>query len=143
VQAAANYIFAAVAHGPFFVDTSPPMSDLYFSDSYTGAYPMGVGGVNVPGGAGYNLADITFTASVDASGTFNIVALPGLGNSEWTDSSFPTQMEQEYANVNPMTGPVVIGQVQVAAVPEAGAFAALALVTAAVGAWHFVKRRLV
>jgi hypothetical protein len=40
-------------------------------------------------------------------------------------------------------GPTVIGQVNVAAIPEAGAFAGLALVSAVIGAWHFVRRRSV
>jgi hypothetical protein len=140
----------------FASGTQPSSDDLYpganqfsatFAMSNTELFVNDVqnpytGGVNVDT-VGDNLFDLTLMASNDAAGLFNIVAVRGLVNTSWSDNNADGSMAREFLNVQfAGMGDVVIGQVEVmaAVVPEAGAFAAVGLVAAAVGAWRLVKR---
>lgn len=107
-----NYLFASVSN--FGLDVTNTGSEIVFFDFDD----LFSGGVDVGGAPGFNMIDLTFEASMDASGLFNIVAVPGTGNTEWTDSAAPTQMEQSFVNVPSLGGNVAIGQVSVTAIPE-------------------------
>ena len=50
-------------------------------------------------------------------------------------------MERSFANPPDGSGFAIIGRVTVSAIPEASAFAALAFVSAVVGAWQVAKRK--
>ena len=95
-----------------------------------------VGGQPVPTAPGAGLLELAFTASADAMGTFGVFAVPGLGNTEWTDSSGLGGAAREYANIPTGGGNVRIAEVQI--VPEPSA---LLLVCCGVVAVRRVRRR--
>lgn len=103
------YVFDGVGTFGF---TAAPMgsgSQLFAFDAT--AFP--VTGVQVTTTAA-NLVVFDVHASADASGTFGIYAVPGAGNTEWTDVG--TGGVQVFANVLPGGGQVRIGEIVV--VPE-------------------------
>jgi hypothetical protein len=127
-----NYVLAGANFG---IAATNSGSGLFFFDFN---FPF-AGGVDVPDSPGKNLLAMTFSASMDAAGLFDIVALAGAVNTVWTDNGMPPST-REFNNVPLAGGPVVIGQVDVTAViPEAGALASLALVGCVVVAWRVVK----
>lgn len=101
-----NYVFSAVDH--FGLDADNSGTELFLFDLV-----LLTSGVDIPTSPGNSIALITFLASADAQGLFEIVAIPGVANSGWTNDFFSGQ---QFANVPFMGGPVVIGQVWV--VPE-------------------------
>ena len=129
-----SYVFAATPNQGLSVQNPGPSGiELFFSDINN---PF-TGGVDVT--AAVDLVAIAFTASSDASGLFDIVARRG--TTLWTDAQTPTQMSQFFSNVPNGSGGVVIGQVLVSAIPEAGAFATVGLV-ALVGVFGWAAKRL-
>jgi hypothetical protein len=129
-----NYIFTVTPNQGLNVQNPGAAGLELFVSDFNNPY---TGGVDVT--TAVNLFEITFAASLDASGLFDIVVRRG--TTLWTDNQSPTQMSQYFTNVPDGSGGVVIGQISVSAIPEAGGFAALALVSAVVGAWRFVKRQ--
>jgi hypothetical protein len=127
-----------------------PSNDFFFSQITMGGLELFVtsaytvaAGINVDS-VGDNLYDFVFDATPDASGFFDIFINAGSLNTAWTDNAMPNPMSRQFDNVMFMGSDQFIGQIEViAAVPEAGACAALALVSAMVGAWQLVRRRLV
>jgi hypothetical protein len=129
-----TYVFESVANNGLNVANTG--GDLFAYDFVTGVL-VSTSGVDVTE-SGYNLISLTFTASMDALGAWDIVAVPGAGNTQWADNATGGPVEQPFANVPNMGGQVTIGRVS--AVPEAGAALFLALAAAAGGAWRIVRR---
>jgi PEP-CTERM motif len=102
-----NYVFAVPANAGLNVTNSS--SSMFFYD-YNSPFS---GGIDVPQSPGKNLLTMTFNATAGASGKFDVVALPGSANTEWTDNTQPTQLGHAFLNV-PAGSPVVIGQILVA-----------------------------
>ncbi len=128
----ANYIFAAVNNAGLNVtNLGGSLFFFDFNDPYTG-------GVDVPDGAGSNLVAMTFNASLGTSGLFDIVADREF--TEWTDSASPTQMARFFTNVPSGTGTVVIGQVQVAPIPEPSGAIAITVLLVIGGLCQFRRR---
>ena len=128
--APANYVLAGANFG---IATTNSSSSLFFFDFN---FPFS-GGVDVPQTPGKNLLAMTFTASAGALGLFDIMAVPNVPNTEWTDNSQPIQLRRTFGNVPDGGGLVVIGQVDVTAIPEPSAFA---LASFALGLWQFRRR---
>jgi hypothetical protein len=136
-EATTNYVFAVGTHPGLTVINDG--LEVFFADSQV---PF-TGGVNVPITLGKNLAALTFTAAPGTEGSFNIVAVPDIPNTEWTDNSTPNQIRRNFMNVLDGEGLVVIGQVDVSsAIPEPGAFVALGLVSVAVCLWYLSRTQL-
>ncbi len=100
----ANYVFSSVDN--LGLDATNSGDELFLFD-------LDLSATDVPTAPGNNIAAMTFLASSDAVGLFDIVAIPGAANSVWTDDFFRSR---DFANVPAIGGPVVIGQIMV--VPE-------------------------
>ena len=92
----------------------------------------------VPGSPGANLLQMDFLASSNASGLFGIYAVEGAGNTVWADSTYNTQY---FTNVPEGASMVLIGQVDIAVVPEPSSFCLLALGGAALAGWTWRRRQ--
>jgi hypothetical protein len=133
----ANYLLGSVVN--FGLNVTNSGSQLYAFDFDTETLGTDSDGVDVTE-AGFNVLAMTFAASADASGLFNIVVVPGPTNTQWADNAMGTQGEHDFFNVPAMGGNVVVGQVSVTAVPEASSFVALGLASLAVAAGQWVRR---
>ncbi len=81
--------------------------------------------VPVSGPPGLNLLELDFSASLDASGSFGVFAVGGLGRSEWTDDDINPLL---FDNIDPsFDSHTQIGEIVVTPIPAPGA-AALALI---------------
>jgi hypothetical protein len=94
-----------------------------------------VGGA-VPGPGQDQFVDFDFSASVDALGTFLVMAIPGSTDTVWFDSSFQEQSFNFSGGA--LNTPTVIGRVTV--VPEPGSLLFCSLATL-VGLAFYVRRR--
>lgn len=94
------------------------------------------GGVEVPTDPGSLLFLIELLTSNDAQGSFGIYAIPGSGNTEWTDAAPVIQQSRTFENVPVGQGPVLIGLVRVVPEPSSLAFGVIA-----VGAISLTGRR--
>jgi len=99
-----NYIFGANGLGIAATNSGSILSANDFFDPSVGS------GVPVPGSPGANLLQMDFLASSNALGLFGIYADEGAAYTQWTDSSFTTQL---FTNVPDGTGTVLIGEVMV------------------------------
>jgi hypothetical protein len=99
-----NYVFGSNGLGIVATNSGKVLSANDFFDPSVGP------GVPVPGAPGANLLQMDFSASSNASGLFGIYADEGVATTQWTDSSFTTQL---FANVPDGTGTVLIGEVMV------------------------------
>ncbi len=72
------------------------------------------GGASVDSGSDVGLLEITLHASVDALGSFGLFAIPGLGNSEWSDASEPVFLRREFANVRDGAAAIRLANIVVA-----------------------------
>jgi hypothetical protein len=110
-----NYVFEGDV---FPLSTTPSLGSLPGSPSSTlfaTTATFSGNGVLVPATDSY-LLNISFSSGAIApSGTFEIVALPGIANSVWTDENFTTR---EFDNLVGEVDPIVIGTITI--VPEPG-----------------------
>lgn len=79
-------------------------------------------GVIVPGNSGAPVLELRLQASPDASGPFEVVAIPGAGNSEFTN---PSLLPTEFGNLPAGAGPVSFGTITAIPEPSAATIALL------------------
>lgn len=104
--ASTNYVFGVPQL--FFDATISTTSTT--DDTLVGFDTQLVVGVAIPA-AGVNLLDVDFSASPDASGTFQILALDAASQTEWIDANLFFPGFHTFSNVPPGTGAgVVIGE---------------------------------
>jgi hypothetical protein len=133
-----NYVFGGEGVGIAATNTG---STLSANDFWGGP---GNGATVLDGGT-VNLLAMDFLASSNASGTFNIVAVKGTGNTIWNDG---TDTQQFFSNVPSGTGTVLIGNVIVTpsapTVPEPGSWALMGLGGAllALAGWRRRRRSM-
>jgi len=96
-------------------------------------------GTPMPTGQVFNLLQVNFAASPNASGLFGIYAVvaPAPFNTVWTDGSFNTQ---DFSNAPSSGGNVLIGDVMVSAVPEPSTLTLLGLGCAILTGWSGRRR---
>jgi hypothetical protein len=127
----ADYIFGGDGLGIAVTNSGTVLSANDFYDTSFGP------GVNVPT-SGANLLRMTFLASLDASGLFGIYADQGLAATNWPDASSNTQL---FTNVPDGSGTVLIGEVQISAVPEPSTLGPLTLCGVTLFAWQLRRSR--
>src|SRR5205823_2446238 len=84
-------------------------------------------GTTLPTSQLFNLLEVNFLASANASGLFGVYAIPGAFTTVWTDGAFTSQ---DFSNVPQSGGDMRIGEVNVtavASVPEPSTLTLLGL----------------
>jgi hypothetical protein len=128
----ADYIFGGDGLGIAVTNLGTVLSANDFYDPSFGS------GINVPT-SGANLLQMTFLASLDASGLFGIYADRGLAATIWTDAS--SNPPQFFTNVPDGSGTVLIGEVQISAPPEPSTLGPLTLCGVTLLAWQLRRSR--
>lgn len=123
-----NYVFGTNGLDINSTNDGSSLAMNGFFDPNTGT------GTSVPGSPGANLAELTFSASPDASGFFGLYAVRDPASTQWNDDSFATRY---FTNVPQGTGVVRIGEILVnAAVPEPSSLALLGTSVLLLVAWN-------
>lgn len=132
-----NYILdtAGYAFGTSFFDRNTP-NDIARSLDADNPF-QSPAGVSLTSGSKKNIADLTLTASADASGTFGLFAMdefdPTHNTGFRTFYSVPGPTKVQFANVPGDTLPVRIGTISV---PEPSAFLCILVPALALGIWN-------
>lgn len=98
------------------------------------------GGVEVSTTPEDGLVTVELASSIDAVGTFDIVAVAGPGLTEWTDAATPIQQVRRFLNVPVGIGTAVIGRV-IVEVPEPHTITATACLLVAALSWRLRRPR--
>jgi len=106
----ASYLLAGINFGlSTTISTTTTTNDSLFAFDVN--FPF-TGGVPVPVAPGAGLLEMEFSASGDASGSFGLFALGGLGATEWSDNAAAGPSAREFANVA-STGATRIGEIRI------------------------------
>lgn len=103
-----SYVFDSIGSlGPSAVISD---AELFAFDTH---FPFS-GGANISPGIVANLLEFEVIASANARGRFGLYAIPGPGNSEWSDASEPLFLRREFANVRDSGGIARLADILVA-----------------------------